>query len=195
MAGEGARVTGTSGKVEKHASSGGRILAWIGFGFGVLAIGLALADGLDRAAITSVLVVLLAMVGVWCVMLRPAVILDGATLRLRNPLSDVRIPLAAVDAVVVRQMLVVHTRGGGPSFRSTALTRSRREMMKYDAGKREHDPAESYADLVEERIHVSADNARDLGLEAGSPTRTPAWPEVAAIMVLSLAVLAILLTG
>lgn len=188
-------TSGEPDPTEKFGSSSGRVLGWIGLAFGVFAVVMVLQDWPSRSALASLLIVLLVMVVVWSVMLRPAVFLDEATLRLRNGFSDVRIPLASVDAVVIRQVLVVHTKDGGPSFRSTALTRTRREMMRHDTGKAQHNPAENYADLVEERIHVRSDHARARGVEAGDPVRTPAWPELGVILALATGALVVLLTG
>lgn len=193
MAARGSASADHGQETERLGSNNGRVIAWIGLGFGVLAIVMALQGGLDRASVANVLIVLLVMVVVWCVLLRPAVFLDAETLRLRNGFGDVRIPLASVDAVTVRQMLVVHTRGGG-GFRSTALTRGRREMMDYDRGKRQPNPIKSHADFVEERIHARADDARSQGAEQADPVQTPAWPEVGAILTLSVAVLVLMLT-
>jgi hypothetical protein len=146
----------------------------------------------------------------WAALLRPRVSASAETLHLTNMLETVEIPLAAVDELVVRQVLVV--RAGERTFRSPALGRKLRKVLGVgrprslflpglgqdaadelgDAGDlTQHPTVVDYADHVESRLRVLVEEARhrrgvrrysDEALAlAGGVRRRPAWPEVAAL--------------
>jgi hypothetical protein len=158
------------------------------------------------------------LVGVlsWAALLRPRVSADTETLYLRNMLETVEVPLAAVDELVVRQMLAV--RVGERRYVSPAVGRKLRTMVKSpkpapligpDVPETMADavgpatpstrPATvvDYADHVEDTLRRLTEEARQrrgigrysdesLALAAGV-RRRPAWPEIAAIGALVLA--------
>lgn len=72
-------------------------------------------SGWVAAAVVGVLVALS-----WMFALRPAVVVDDAALRLRNPLRDVTVPWSAVAGLESRYGLVVRTTAGR-AFRAYAL--------------------------------------------------------------------------
>lgn len=182
----------TGGPVERFRPTSGRVM-------GVLAVLLATAvvviGVVDREHGFSVPVVFAALflgIVAWAAMLRPGVWVAGEELVLRNMLETVRIPLAAIERVAVRQVLAVSV--GERRYVSPAVGRSRRQAMK--ANRRDADqpgPAESYAVFVEERISRLAEDARakrgigllsDEQLElAKGVRRRPAWPEIAGLVV------------
>jgi hypothetical protein len=118
---------------------------------------------LEEAALTplgpaAVLVGVLA----WASTLRPALVVDDGVLVLRNMLDTVRVPLAAIEQLAVRQVLVL--RCGDKRYVSSAVGRSWRQAMKSsrpgDSDKSRLRASMSEADLVEERLHRLMEDAR-----------------------------------
>lgn len=136
----------------------------------------------------------------WVMMLRPSVSVEDEGLVLRNGLNTVRIPLAAIEQVAVRQWLAVRL-GDERRFTNPGVGRSRRQAF---ADERKGDEAEltdlSYGAFVERRIRKLAEEARDrqgVGLFsdeqealAKAVRREPAWIEIGLLVVLVLAVAA-----
>ena len=125
---------------------------------------------------------------VWSAMLRPRLWVTTSDVVLRSMFSTVRIPLVAVEQVVVRQ--VVALRAGDKRYVSPAVGKSWRQTLK---SSKEPKPgaAQSYPAFVEERLHQLMEEARatsgvkllsdeQLALAAGV-RRTWAWPELAAL--------------
>ena len=144
---------------------------------------------------------LAALIG-WAAALRPRVSLVGEDLELRQMLETVTIPLAAVEELVVRQVLAV--RAGEARFTSSAVGRKRKALLRGGASVQTEtevtkpDVAPSYADFVEDRIRQRLDDVRartdvrpgsdeQVALAAGV-RRVPAWSEIVllAVTVLSL---------
>ncbi len=75
----------------------------------------------------------LAGVLVWAALLRPRVWVGDGFLVLRTMFETVELPLASVDSVVVRQVLVVVA--DGRRYTSPALGRARRALVRSDAGR------------------------------------------------------------
>ncbi len=177
----------------------------------MLVVGLAfVGSGLAASPIGWGIAALGALVGVlaWTTMLRPAVLIERDQLVLRGMVDTVRIPLAAIEEVSVRQLLAVRTVNKG--YTSPAVGRSTRQLLKdprratpldehaVDAAGR---LAASYGLFVEERIRACASRARDeqgiamMSQEqvalADAVRRRLAVPEVVA---LGLAVVAVVLS-
>ncbi len=134
----------------------------------------------------------------WAVTLRPRISLVGDRLELRGAVDTVAIPLAGIEELAVRQVLAV--RAGDRRYVSSALGRTRRQLMKAKAGAisltasdPDTDPnsrvaAPNYAQYVEDRIRHRVDRARAAaGLTRGSTEqvalgsqveRSMAWPEI-----------------
>lgn len=146
--------------------SGSRL--WPVTGYATVAVFalLALADGLEVFDLP--LLAACALVGalVFLVLQRPAVAVDRETLHLRGVLSEVHVPLAAVERAVVQRFLAVFA--GERRYVSTSVQRSLRAVMgRRPAGERRPGsagtpdrPAVDEADLVEQRISQLADEAR-----------------------------------
>jgi len=196
------------GAVEKFAMNGGHFSAGIG---ALVVVGMLVAWALNpgwEELWVPALALVLALV-IWTSIVRPRVLVEGSDLVLRNMLSTVRIPLAAVDEVVVRQVMAVRAgdkryvcAGAGRSLRQalkgSAAMRARAHMggltgEMANAGEPEVMPGVIYADYVELRIRdlMKAERAR-LGVTRFSPEalelaghvrREPAWPEIAALAV------------
>ncbi|VXB06062.1 hypothetical protein [Nocardioides sp. AX2bis] len=90
-----------------------------------------LGQGPDLAPWGYALVVLLGVL-VWAAVLRPRVWVGQGDLVLRTMLETVRLPLAAVEAIAVRQVLVVTA--GGRRYVCPALGRSRKALVRGSAG-------------------------------------------------------------
>jgi hypothetical protein len=133
-------------------------------------------------------------------MLKPRVLASEEELVLRNMLETVRIPMAAIEQVVIRQVLAVRTprkryvsAAVGRSLRQSVKTRHRPGNPLRDGGVPTQDVA--YADYVENRIDELAATARErAGVRAMSPEqdaladgvrRTPAWVEIGLIAALA----------
>ena len=127
---------------------------------------------------------------VWTAMLRPRLWVTTSDVVLRGMFSTVRIPLVAVEQVVVRQ--VVALRAGDKRYVSAAVGKSWRQTLQSGKGPKPG-AAQSYPSFVEERLHQLTEDARarsgvtllsdeQLALAAGV-RRTWAWPELAALAV------------
>lgn len=158
---------------------------------GAFALGLREGWGLTTHGVLLVLAVLS-----WGTLLRPRVSIEGDRLRLRGVLSTTVIPLAAVQEVLVRQVLAV--RVGERTFTSPAIGRRVRRAMGY------HEPVSAdgsmlglapspEAELAQSRLRDAAFAARRrAGLEEWSPEqlalgeqvqRRPAWVELGLLAV------------
>ena len=147
----------------------------------------------------------------WAAMLRPRVSASAETLFLTNMLETVEIPLAAVDELVIRQVLVV--RAGERTFRSPAVGRKLRKVLGVGRPRQlfmpgmaettadelgaagdlpQHATMVDYADHVEGRLRDLAEEARtrrgvrrysDQALAlAERVRRRPAWLEIGALV-------------
>ncbi|WP_182524362.1 hypothetical protein [Nocardioides dongkuii] len=149
-------------------------------------------DGPDGLPAEVVAAALVGAVLVWATMLKPGVAVEGRLLVLRNSFETVRIPLAAVEELAVRQVLAV--RVGKRRFVSPALGRSLRQVVKGGSAPRPDAAGaaalatKSYPDYVEDRLRRLVDDARAMeGVARFSPEqedlarqvrREPAWLEI-----------------
>ncbi|GAB3256786.1 hypothetical protein [Nocardioides dilutus] len=204
--------------LEHFAPTGGRIVGVLGLliAAGVAGLWVGDRDGVPAPVAAGALV---GGVLAWASLLRPRVSVSRDTLHLRNMLETIHVPLAAIDQLVVRQVLAV--RVGEKRFVSPAVGRKLRKAMR---GKRpdhvflprlpdrlddavgpaaapERPPTTvDYADHVEERLRERIADARTRhGVRAYSDEaaalardvrRQPSWPEIVAL-VLSTALLVV----
>lgn len=141
----------------------------------------------------------------WTAMLRPRLRITGSHLVLHNMLEDVHLPLAAIEELVVRQVLAV--RVGEKRFVSPVLGRTMRAVNRpgREGAREEGLPAGSrisYVDFVEERIRGRMEEARaTAGVRRGSADqaalaagvrRRPAWVPIGLLAVASALLLAAL---
>jgi hypothetical protein len=195
--------------LERFVPTGGRVVGVVGL---VMAAAFVVLWALDRDSVPAPVAAgaLVAGVLVWAALLRPRVAVSHETLFLRNMLETVQIPLAAVDELVVRQVLAV--RVGNRKFVSPALGRRLRKLIKAPRPtgllmpalpERMDDPVGGptevraptsidYVDHVEGRIRERVDQARsrhgvtrysdEAAALARDVRRVPAWPEIGALV-------------
>jgi hypothetical protein len=195
---------------ETFPASGGRLAGWLSIALAVMTVVLALVTGDGPSWAGLAFGVLLAGIG-WVVFLRPRVSIEDDHLVLRNMLSSVRVPVAAVEEVAVQQVLAV--RVGDKRYTSAAVGRSRRHIRRTDGLPVLDDDhplspedlqARGFGLYVEERIRERAGQARDrLGIGLASPEqdalgatarRTWALPEIAWVGLSLLAFAVLVLT-
>ena len=140
----------------------------------------------------------------WVAMVRPAVAIEDDRLVLRNPLSTIRIPLAAIEQIAVGRWLAVLV--GERRYTNAGISRTRRQGIRDDQrGDVTGVDASglSYGAIVERRIHKRVEDARirqgirlysdEQEALAADVRRDWAWPEIAALSVLAVAVVVTLL--
>ena len=94
----------------------------------------------------------------WASLLRPQVWVERDHLVLRNMLETTRVPLAAIERVVVQQVLVVNA--GDRRYVSAAIGKGLRQTMKQNRGTARPTAVDSYPVFVEDRISQLAEDAR-----------------------------------
>ena len=171
--------------VEDFRPNSGRITGVLGLAMccGVVLLGVAEMDeGFPPAVVWAAM---FAAVLFWAATLRPRVRVTASDLRMRNMLTTISIPLAAIEQLVVRQVLSV--RVGERRYVSSGVGKSWRQAMRSDRPRKEGETV-PYPVLVEERLNQLAEEARarqgiavmsdeQLALADGV-RREWAWPEI-----------------
>jgi hypothetical protein len=189
---------------EKFAQNGGQVVAALGALIPIaMLVGWVLDP--DQVALWVVPLAFLIAAVIWSSTVRPRVLVQGSSLVMRNMVTTVRIPLAAIEAIAVRQVMAV--RAGDKRYVCAGVGRTLRQAMKGSAVQRAREqmgglqaemaavaePGMVYADYVELRVLelVKEDRVRR-GLKAMSPEvealaaevrRELAWPEIAVLAV------------
>lgn len=197
--------------LEHFAPTGGRIVGVLGLLMATAVAGLGV---LDRDAVPAPVAAAALVGGVlaWASLLRPRVSVSRDTLHLRNMLETIHVPLAAIDQLVVRQVLAV--RVGEKRFVSPAVGRKVRKVRgaqqrlgqvfmpglpdRMDdvvgpASVAQRPPTTvSYADHVEGRLRELIADARtrhgvrpysdEAEALARGVRREPSWPEIVALL-------------
>ena len=171
--------------VEEFRASSGRITGILGLVVSITIVVLGVAEFDEGFPPAVVWASLFAAVLFWSAMLRPRVSVTGSELRLRNMLTTISVPLAAIEHIVVRQVLSV--RAGESRYISSAIGKSWRQALKQDRPREPGDDA-PYPVFVEERLQQLAEEARakagiilmsDEQLELAKGVRREwAWPEI-----------------
>lgn len=192
-------------KPERFAPTSGRVVGVVGVVLAGALVGFGLVDRGAGFADWVIAVVALGGVLMWASVLRPRVSLVGEHLELRTMLWTDLVPLAAIEGIVIRQFLAV--RVGDKRLVCPALGKSRRQLsgrpargsgamaIRLRGQPSEARPTIDYPDFVEQRIRQRMDDARAVrGIRPGSAEqlalakevrRQPAWPEIAALLVLA----------
>jgi hypothetical protein len=187
--------------VERFHATSGHVTGVVALVVAGAVVVVGLVYGESGYSVTVVLGAVLFALLAWIVMLRPRVWATDEHLVMRNILHTERIPLAAIEQVVVRQVLAVSA--GERRFVSPAIGRSRREAIKSQRRTEPESATTSYPVFVEERIsHLAAEARTRQGVESASPEqaalaagvrRAWAWPEIAALVAAGVALVASLL--
>jgi hypothetical protein len=155
---------------EKFPPTGGRVVGVLAVVVSVAVCVLGLVD--DPVAWVAVTLGVLFAALAWAALLRPRVSIEDDELVLRGIVDTVRLPLAGVEEVVVRQVLAV--RVGEKRYTSPAIGQTRRQINRDarrsgDAAGTPGDAGQAFAVFVEERIRSRAEDARArLGVRTGS---------------------------
>jgi hypothetical protein len=184
--------------------TGGRVMGSLAVIAALVVVAIAVSDPGEVPAAVVAGSVLLGVLG-WASMLWPRVSVTADDLVLRTMVEYQRLPLAAIEDLVVRQVLAV--RVGDKRYVSTAVGKSWRKAMAGDRqGPRNDDKPiteVAYADYVEQEIRRRMEQARaeagvgllsdeQLALAAGV-RREPAWLPIGLIAVAVLGLLAAIL--
>jgi hypothetical protein len=181
-----------SGYTEKFPPTSGRVM-------GVLAVLLcaalaayALLDGEEGFGASVAWGAAFAGILSYAALLRPAVRVESDVLVLRNMMDTNVVPLAAVDEVVVRQVLAV--RADEKRYVSPAIGTSFMRTIRPRVG-RDGQPELTYPDYVRDRILHLADGARRRRRpqEALTVRRVWAWPELGGLVVTGVGLVASIL--
>ena len=170
-------------------STPARVLGWI-----LLAVALAnFADigirGRDHASLIAAAALLLGCGVVYVLCLRPGLVAGDATVHMRNPLRDVRVPWAALENADVTDALRLHA--GGRKHRSWAFQESSRARARARMRRPRTDLPENVAEAVAGRTRSEyvAVQLREMAAERsggqapGGVEVTWAWPAVVAVAV------------
>ncbi len=201
----------TEARAERFQPTSGRLVGVVG----LVLVAVVLVSGVLGGFPVWVLgaVVLVGLL-VWASLLRPGVRIEDDALVLRGMFSTTALPLAAVEEVVVSQVLAV--RVGERRYVSPAVGHPLRRVVRGtqlggvgggapgidgggDGGRQLVDLAQhAYPSYVQERIRAAAeDHRKRVGVAqyseeqralAAQVTRTPAYVEIAAVVVCGLVV-------
>jgi hypothetical protein len=172
-------------RVAWFGATSGRATGVLGIAAGAAVVIVGILDGSAPGVVAGLLGALLS----WLVLLRPRVGTRGPDLVLRGMVSTVVIPLASVESIVVRQVLAIGA--GGRTYVSAAVGRTLRDLNRQRRSTVSVEDApgaqDRYADQVREMITQRSREARRDGAPAGPVRREWAWPEVAGVGVLLVA--------
>ena len=187
--------------LEKYRSGGGQVSGMVGLLATALVAVLVLVD-YPSGGWKILLGCAFVGLGVWAALLRPVVVLSGERVLLRGIASEVSIPLAAVEGVVVSQFVVV--RAGASSWSCPGVGRNRRQIRRLAGAPTSPDPTDVYtgrvANQMVARLEQRAEDERaKLGIAlmsdeqvalADDVRRVWSWPLLAALAALGLALIA-----
>ena len=145
-------------QVEQFHPTSGRVSAVLVLLLAGVVVVVGLADPGSVAAPVMAGAVLAAVLA-WATMLRPALWATREDLVMRNMLETVRVPLAAVEQLAVRQVLAV--RAGEKRYVSTVVGRPWRKVARTPRSDSSRNGEKPYADYVEERLQHLMEEARE----------------------------------
>jgi hypothetical protein len=180
--------------VETFRPTSGRIMGVLAIAFVVTLLVTAAWPGDQGIASYVVWGVLFAGTLAWAAMLRPRLWATASDLVLRNMVTTTYVPLAAIDDVVVRQVLAV--RAGDSRYVSPVVGRKLRDLGPLKDKDGTTPATMPYPLFVADRIHHLCERARaQEGIEmmsdeqlarAADVRREWAYPEILAILVTGL---------
>ena len=193
--------------VQKFKPTAGAAIGYLGLAVCALVVGVVATTEQHVTGLQVGLGAVLVGVLIWLVLLRPRATAYDDTLVLRGMVSDTALPLARIDAAVVRHMLVV--RIGEDRYTCAGIARSTRSIakranpsgipglglqrsedrMRALGARGEIGSSGEYANFVESRIEELARSARRDGRDGAEVRRRWAPVELAALVVSALAFL------
>ncbi len=202
-----AASTGASRPVQTFKPTTGHVTGYLGLAVCAVVVGIVVTSEQHVVGLRVALGAVLVAVLLWVALLRPRAAAYDDTLVLRGMVSDTTLPLARIDAAVVRHMLVVWI--GKDRYTCSGIARSTRSMMKQRKpgvmsvlGLQQADDrmgavgasgdigaSADYATFVETRIEDLARSARRDGRNVPAVRRRWAWVEIAALLVAAAALL------
>jgi hypothetical protein len=114
--------------VQKFKPTTGPVMGYVGLAVCAVAVGVVAISDRDVIGLRVALGAVLMAVVIWLVLLRPRAAAYDDTLVLRGIVSDTTLPLARIDAAVVRHVLVVWI--GEDRYTCSGFARSTRSMLK-----------------------------------------------------------------
>ncbi len=192
--------------VQRFKATTGRLTGWLGLVVCAVAVAVVVTSEQHVTGVRVALGAVLLAVLIWVALLRPTATAYDETLVLRGMVSETTVPLARIDAAVVRHLLVVWV--GEDRYTCSSIARSTRSMVKgrnkpgvmsvlgleqvddrMGAVGQSGDIGGSgdYATFVETRIEDLARSARRDGKAAPAVHRRWAALEIAALVVTGLA--------
>lgn len=189
-------------RVERFKPTGGMFIGWASVAAAVILLVLVPLSEPNLIGVRVVMIVAIVALVVWMALLRPRATAYGDTLVLQNMVTDTHVPLAGIDAVLVRTTLnvwvaderyvcigigrptrkLVKEKGGGPM----SILGLEHDDRRYGFGQSgEIGASKDYAGFVEDRIATLALAARHAPHDELPPVRRkPAVPELIAFGVL-----------
>ena len=176
---------------DSSAPTSGEVTGVIGLLIAAAVVVIGLVDREQGFPPVVIGIALLAAMVIWATMLRPRMWATGEHLVMRNAVSTDAIPLAAIEQIVVRQ--VVSVRAGERRYVSPAVGKSWRQSLLASRGRAERTTAQGSTRTPSSSRSAStiADDARrDAGVAplsdeqvelAAGVRREWAWPEIAAL--------------
>ena len=158
-----------SGYTEKFPPTSGRVMGVLAVGLAVAVCVYAIVDGRGGFEAPVAWGAAFAAVVSYASLLRPAVSVDAGALIFRNMIDTHVIPLALIDEVVVRQVLVV--RAAEKRYVSPAIGNSFFRTIRPKTA-RDGETELTYPDYVRDRILHLADGARRRAGSGDLPPRT-----------------------
>ncbi len=174
--------------VQRFHATNGRVSGYVGLAAAAIILVLAVRSWSGEHAPVVAIAAVLGGVLVWVALLRPALWATRDHLVMRNMLHTDHLPLGAITKVVVGQVLAVSVDGKRYASPVVAYTARQTLRSRRARDKTPETAATSYPIFVEERITQLAAEHRELhGATDERVRRTWAWPEIAAVLVLVVA--------
>jgi PH (Pleckstrin Homology) domain-containing protein len=165
------------------------VFAWLWMAFAAANLVDLAVRGRDVTSVIAAGSLLLGAGVAYVIGLRPRVVADESTLRLHNPLRDVRLPWSAVDKVETTDAIEVHS--GERRFRAYALQISPRARVRSQTrSRRDAGVPDHVAEHVKGRLPIdfAADQLNELATanrreEPAAPSVSLSWFAVATLVV------------
>jgi hypothetical protein len=170
--------------VERFRPNSGAFLGYVGLATITVLLAFVAAQMHDLVGLRSALALLFFADLIWMTMLRPRAYATADTLVLQSAATDVEIPLAAIEKVVIRHTLNVWA--NEKRYVCIGIAASKRDLYFKRGSSATEKPASvevKYDQWVCERMLGLARDARDTGQDPGPVRRRAALPELAGLAI------------